>query len=178
MIDWYGRKIEGEELTLLVPVRPARHAYRIGDRERAPRPMPELFADYRAARLRVAVRDAAGVREWLRGCRYVRDPERFGVRDLWLHPEDFEKSRRGDCEDHALWAWVQLARLGLLARFTVGRARGGHAWVTLYGDDGILIFETTQKDPRYVPKPWDGNPDYLPSWSVDGACDVYWHDAQ
>jgi hypothetical protein len=50
----------------------------------------------------------ADVRNFLVGCTYVSDTELFGKRDYWQPPEDFEKRRKGDCEDFALWTWRQL----------------------------------------------------------------------
>lgn len=178
MIDWYGTGIARNELESLVGFRPGRHAYKRKGVQRGQKPLVEIFQDYLRAKLTVRPGDPARLRAWLRGCRYVRDIVRHKAMDLWLHPEDFEQLREGDCEDHALWAWVQLLRMGVLARFTVGRRTSGHAWVTLYGSEGILIFETTRKEPGYVPAPWDGNPEYLPRWSVDGAGDFFWHDPQ
>src|SRR5438552_10785800 len=73
------------------------------------------------------------VRRFLSNCRYTSDMEQFGQPDYWMLPEDFEQSRKGACEDFALWTWRQLLQLGFEARFVVGRAGrfgGGHAWVT------------------------------------------------
>jgi predicted transglutaminase-like cysteine proteinase len=33
------------------------------------------------------------------------------------HPGAFERRRRGDCEDFALWAWRKLAEVGVDAEF-------------------------------------------------------------
>lgn len=79
------------------------------------------------------------VRQFLRTCRYVSDFRQFGVADYWMNPEDFERVRKGDCEDFALWTWRQLLSMGLQARFVIGRAgygRSFHAWVT-YAEDGV-----------------------------------------
>src|SRR5690348_3236184 len=46
-------------------------------------------------------------------CEYVRDP--VHERDFWQHPKTFEQLRKGDCEDHALWAWRKLTELGISA---------------------------------------------------------------
>lgn len=84
------------------------------------------------------------VRAFLRGCRYVSDPEQFGVPDHWMRPDQFEKSRRGDCEDFALWAWWQLLRMGYDARFVLGRVGYGrrfHAWVSFVEDGSHQLLE-------------------------------------
>lgn len=176
MIDWYGQRIDEKELERRSGNRPERNAYRMPGVARTHLPLPKLFQSYLGSKLKVTVADFAQVFAWLRDCRYVRDPDRYGRTDLWLHPEDFEKLREGDCEDHALWAWVQLVRQGRSARFTVGRRNGGHAWVTLLEEDGLRIFETTQKDPGYRPRPWEGHPDYRPAWSIDSSGEFFWHD--
>jgi len=71
--------------------------------------------------LNVVCRDMNEIRAFLSTCRYVSDPEQFGVRDHWMSPEEFELARKGDCEDFALWTWRQLLALAtalasLLAR--------------------------------------------------------------
>jgi hypothetical protein len=38
-----------------------------------------------------------------------------------MPPEDFEKSRKGDCDDFAMYAWRQLLKMGYNARFVGGR---------------------------------------------------------
>jgi len=61
----------------------------------------------------VSVKDMAAICEWLADCEYVRDP--VHERDFWQHPKTFEQLRKGDCEDHALWAWRKLTELGISA---------------------------------------------------------------
>ncbi len=83
--------------------------------------------------LKVVCRNMDEIHAFLCTCRYVSDQEQFGVRDHWMAPEEFEKVRRGDCDDFALWTWRQLIGLGYAARFVVGSAGrygSGHAWVT------------------------------------------------
>ena len=53
--------------------------------------------------LNVVCRDIDEIRGFLSTCRYVSDQEQFGVKDHWMAPEEFEKTRRGDCDDFALW---------------------------------------------------------------------------
>jgi len=93
--------------------------------------------------VKVVCRDIDGIRAFLSTCRHVSDQEQFGMRDHWMAPEDFEQTRRGDCDDFALWTWRQLLGLGYNARFVVGSAGRygtGHAWVTFaVGDKTFLV---------------------------------------
>ena len=94
--------------------------------------------------LQTVCHDLDEIRGFLSTCRYVSDHEQFGVQDHWAAPEHFEKTRRGDCDDFALWAWRQLVDLGYDAHFVVGRAgryRGGHAWVTFRLHDKTFLLE-------------------------------------
>jgi hypothetical protein len=133
--------------------------------------------------------DLTELRRFLAGCKYVSDQEQFGKRDYWQPPEEFEESKKGDCDDFALWAWRQLLHLNYAARFVVGR-RGrygaGHAWVTFQKDGRTYLLEPLSwpfglKLPRlsalrYKPKfsvAWDGknlsyfeHQDKAISWSM------------
>ena len=116
--------------------------------------------------------DFGDIRRFLSGCKYVFDQEQFGQPDYWQPPEQFEDSKKGDCEDFALWAWRQLLHLNYSARFTFGRAGRygeGHAWVTFQKDGKTYLLEPLSsavgpKLPRlsivrYKPKfsmSWDG----------------------
>jgi transglutaminase-like cysteine proteinase BTLCP len=94
--------------------------------------------------LKVVCKDIDEIRAFLSTCRYVSDHEQFGVRDHWAPPEKFEQTRRGDCDDFALWTWRQLLDLGYSARFVVGRAGRygeGHAWVTFSVAEKTFIVE-------------------------------------
>lgn len=93
---------------------------------------------YLSQPLSVQCRTIADLRRFLLTCNYVSDEELFGKPDYWQPPEDFEKRRKGDCEDFALWAWRQLLNMGYDARFvggSAGRYGSGHAWVE-YRQDG------------------------------------------
>jgi hypothetical protein len=82
---------------------------------------------------------------FLAGCTYVSDEEQFGERDYWQPPEQFEESKKGDCEDFALWAWRQLLHMEYPARFAVGSASrygDGHAWVTFQKDGKTYLLES------------------------------------
>ena len=60
------------------------------------------------------------VREFLVTCEYVSDKELFGKEEYWQPPEEFEKRKKGDCEDFALWTWRQLLNMGYDSRFVGG----------------------------------------------------------
>ena len=88
--------------------------------------------------------DLVELREFLRGCKYVSDVEQFGEKDYWQPPDEFEKTKAGDCEDFALWAWRQLLHMNYPARFVVGSASRygeGHAWVSFAKDGKIYLLE-------------------------------------
>jgi hypothetical protein len=82
--------------------------------------------------LSVKCRTMADVRRFLMECKYVSDKELFDKDDYWQPPEEFEKRKKGDCEDFALWTWRQLLSMGYEARFiggSCGRYGDGHAWI-------------------------------------------------
>jgi Bacterial transglutaminase-like cysteine proteinase BTLCP len=84
------------------------------------------------------------VRKFLCPCRGVSDKEQFGKDEYWQPPEDFEKTRKGDCDDFALWTWRQLLSMGYPARFVVGRHGRygiGHALVTFEKDSKQYLVE-------------------------------------
>ncbi len=94
--------------------------------------------------LTIQCRTIADVRNFLLGCKYVSDEELFGKRDYWQPPDEFEKSRKGDCEDFALWTWRQLLSMGYEARFvggSAGRYGAGHAWVEYFEDGKCFLLE-------------------------------------
>ncbi len=74
------------------------------------------------------------LRKFLMTCSYKSDKEQFDKDDYWMPPNDFEKSRLGDCDDFALYTWRQFIEMGYKSRYTIGlggRYEIGHAWVTL-----------------------------------------------
>ncbi len=82
--------------------------------------------------------------KFLSGCIPVSDKEQFGKDDYWQPPEDFEKTKKGDCDDFALWTWRQFLALGYDARFVAGRqGRYGyrHAWVEFFKDGKCFLVE-------------------------------------
>jgi hypothetical protein len=94
--------------------------------------------------LSVQCKSIKDIRSFLAGCAYVTDKELFGKEDYWQPPDQFEKSRRGDCEDFALWTWRQLLNLGYDARFVggiCGRYGRGHAWVEYFENGKCYLVE-------------------------------------
>ena len=122
--------------------------------------------------LSVQCKTIGDLRSFLAECRYVSDKELFGRRDYWQPPEDFEKRKKGDCEDFALWTWRQLFNMGYDARFiggSAGRYGDGHAWVEYFQDGKWFLLEplfcrfgytmprlsTLRYEPR-ISVSWDG----------------------
>ncbi len=122
--------------------------------------------------LTVKCQNISDVRRFLMGCEGASDEELFGKRDYWQPPEDFERLKKGDCDDFALWTWRQLLSMGYDARFVAGKAGRygtGHAWVTYFENGKCFLVEPTLRNvgevmPRlstlkYKPKlsvAWDG----------------------
>lgn len=117
-----------------------------------PRPSDRFLSYLADGDLAVKCGSLDEVQVFLRGCRYVSDPEQFGVREYWLHPRFFERLRRGDCEDFALWTWRQLLAMGFDARLVLGRCgrgdRANHAWVTFSDLQAHYLFEPTSRRRR------------------------------
>ncbi len=130
------------------------------------------FSWYFTGQSGVSVRSVQEVCDWLRGCQYVSDRTLFNHDDHWQHPTQFEKVRRGDCEDHALWAWWKLAALGYRTEFVVGTYRDhnqidvSHAWVVTETLEQTFLIETTEKGAAML-LPLDGNGHYFPKYGVD-----------
>jgi hypothetical protein len=122
--------------------------------------------------LTVTCKTMVDLRRFLIGCQYVSDKELFNKNDYWQPPEEFEKRKKGDCEDFAFWTWRQLLGMGYDARFVCGRCGrygDGHAWVEYSQNDKWFLLEPLYcriggKMPqlstlRYVPSlsvSWDG----------------------
>ena len=116
------------------------------------------FAWYLAGESTVRVQSGSDVRDWLLGCEYVRDEHQFAEGDVWQHPCDFERGRRGDCEDYALWAWRKFLELGYEAELVVGRcagveADGRHAWVVVRLGTERYLVEATARGPDGMIRP-------------------------
>lgn len=138
------------------------------------------FSWYFEGESRVPVKSIEEVQHWLLGCKYVRDPDIFEVRDYWQHPLTFEYLRMGDCEDFSLWAWRKLVRLGYEAEFVAGRCvqsafkSVGHTWLVLRGLPEPLLFDPTLCDACSMLAPLsDVRQAYLPEVSVDDNLQRY-----
>lgn len=142
---------------------------------------PPDFAAFLRKPSTVAVNSVGELCDWLRGCAYDRDEVLFGVTDRWQSPADFERLRRGDCEDHALWAWRKLHELGFATELVVGRwlaagvARDYHAWVVFTDRDGRrMLLEAVTKGSDRMPRPLDEVArEYLPFHAIDGDLQTF-----
>ena len=151
------------------------------------------FAWYFEGTSTVNVQSIDEITQWLAGCSYVRDLELFHERDFWQHPTTFEQLRRGDCEDHALWAWRKLIELGVKADFFIGQWQrdpetlGHHAWVVYERDSTLYLLEPVMKDASgQVRRLEEVRSEYRPHFSVDQSYRVrareglllYWRDQE
>ena len=112
------------------------------------------FTHYLEGESHIKAESIDDICDWLRQCKYVRDEELFNQRDVWQHPGEFEALKKGDCEDHALWAWRKLIELDIPTEFVVGRIHwgnddgvqsGAHAWLVFWQDGRSYLLETTHK---------------------------------
>jgi len=127
---------------------------------------------YVSQSLKVKCKTLRDLQQFLAGCEYVSDKDLFDKDDYWQPPEEFERRRKGDCEDFALWTWRQMLQMGYDARFiggSCGRYGEGHAWVEYFQDGKCFLVEPLfrkigDRMPRlntlrYAPKlsvSWDG----------------------
>ena len=139
------------------------------------------FAKYFEGKSGVRVASVDDIVAWLQTCEYVSDLELFHERDFWQHPRVFERLRRGDCEDFALWAWRKLAELGIDAELCVGRVicedRPGvdrqHAWVVYRVNETAFLFEPAARTPSRMIRPLvDAMGDYVPHFAVNQRFDT------
>jgi hypothetical protein len=134
------------------------------------------FAEYLQGDSYVRVGSIDDIVAWLQTCEYVTDLELFHKRDFWQHPGIFEKLRRGDCEDFALWAWRKLAEVGIDAEFYVGRVicddrpeiDRQHAWVVYRVDGTAFLFEPAARTRSNMIRPLvDAMGEYVPHFAVN-----------
>lgn len=114
---------------------------------------------------------------WINNAKYISDERLYGESDKWQIPSEFEKLKSGDCEDFALWTWVQLLRMNINARFVLGGLFSNeldHAWVCIYGRNGVKIFECTPSEFN-VPIDDRNAPEYMPILSIDKSLTWYSH---
>lgn len=113
--------------------------------------------------------DLSDLRRFVAGCTYVSDQKMFGQRDYWQPPEQFEQTKKGDCEDFALWSWRQLLQMNYPSRLvigTAGRYGEGHAWVTFEKDGKTFLLEALSW-PLGLAMPRLSTLRYHPRFSVD-----------
>jgi Bacterial transglutaminase-like cysteine proteinase BTLCP len=154
--------------------------------ERMPMPVPagafgpgsqQPFAEYFEGASSVRVQSIDDIVAWLQTCEYVTDLEQFQERDVWQHPGAFERLRRGDCEDFALWAWRKLAEIDVDAELVVGRVicdDRQHAWVVFRIDGAAFLFEPAARTPSRMIRPLlDAMDDYVPHFAVNHRFDTH-----
>lgn len=134
------------------------------------RPFPWYFEGESS----VAVASVDEICDWLLECQYTHDEVLFNEPDFWQHPRTFEHLRKGDCEDHALWAWRKLVELGYEAelisgnRQPLGDTPGGHVWVRFTKDGQEFIFETVGRNRDRMIRPLaDAKAEYTPHAGID-----------
>jgi hypothetical protein len=136
------------------------------------------FAWYFEGDSAVTVTALDDIQDWLLGCEYVHDRELFHEPDFWQHPRTFEQFRKGDCEDHALWAWRKLLELGYDADLVAGRCLPwdpavpekdrGHVWVIFRRDGETFLFEAASKAKDHMVRLLAAAaPGYRPEFGVD-----------
>ena len=139
--------------------------------------MQRFLRDVMHTSLQRTVADLPSLDRLINTGTYVSDYRQYGYPEVWIPPASFEMTLTGDCEDFALWAWVNLCRLGYPARFVVGGwydEQPNHAWVTIHRGGSIEVLECT---------PQGYNPligarqavEYRPWWSVDRQLFCYRH---
>ena len=133
------------------------------------------FSWYFEGQSHVAISSIDDICHWLRECEYIHDRVLFLKEDFWQHPITFEQLRKGDCEDHALWAWRKLKELGIPAEFIVGHANpaGYHAWVVFELRGQQYLLETTQKSGLMIYPLQRTKRFYKPEVGVDHGLRVY-----
>jgi hypothetical protein len=137
------------------------------------------FGWYFEGKSSVSVTSIGEIQDWLVGCEYAEDMELFQEGDFWQHPRTFERLRRGDCEDHALWAWRKLVELGYDAELVSGQQlsesggvtiASGHVWVVFKQGEETFVFETAAKSKDRMLKPLQNvRNEYRPEAGVDAA---------
>lgn len=136
------------------------------------------FAWYFEGESLVNIQTLDELRDWLLDCEYVQDPDLFNEADFWQHPRTFERLRRGDCEDHALWAWRKLVELGYDADLVSGRflpwhpgvagSERGHVWVIFRREGQTYLLEAISKNHERVIRLLDEvRGEYRPEYGVD-----------
>jgi hypothetical protein len=84
-----------------------RKVFRPFDRHRGLRPTFPL-GRYVSQPLATHCHSIEEIRQFLTKCTPVSDRELFDKEDYWQPPEDFERRKKGDCEDFSFWTWASL----------------------------------------------------------------------
>lgn len=137
--------------------------------------MQKFFRDMLKAELRNPLPDLASVDRTLNAGTYLPDREQFEHVDVWVSPARFEFTLTGDCEDFALWAWVNLCRQGHKARFVLGglfHEELNHAWVTIHRGQAIDVLECTPQGYNPPIRAQRAH-EYRPMYSVDR--NLFWY---
>lgn len=127
----------------------------------------------------VPVNSIGAMCHWLQGCAYVTDLDQFRAVDYWQHPIEFEQTRTGDCEDHALWAWRKLIELGYPAELMVGTSyrhnlQGEyHAWVVFTRKNRRYLLEAAHKQAALIAPLPEVQHLYDPDFGVDQQLQTY-----
>ncbi|HEU4996892.1 MAG TPA: hypothetical protein VFT29_18875 [Gemmatimonadaceae bacterium] len=118
--------------------------------------------------------------DWLLDCEYVSDPDLFHEPDFWQHPRTFERLKKGDCEDHALWAWRKLVELGFQAELMSGSWTqapgefGGHVWVRFRQENRDFVLEAVANSRERMVRPLEEvREEYEPHVGVDNEFNSY-----
>lgn len=164
-----GRESAWERVPIRVPAR----AFGPGSHQ--------SFAEYFEGESSVCVGSIDDIVAWLQTCEYASDLELFHERDVWQHPATFERLKRGDCEDFALWAWRKLAEIGVEAEFCVGRVicdnrpeiGRQHAWVVYRVNETAFLFEPAAQNRSRMIRPLaDAMHEYVPHFAVNHRFDT------
>jgi hypothetical protein len=154
---------------------------------------PDYYYSYRGRQSKVSADSLDEICDWLMACEYRLQPEHLCRRGGWPPADDFENNRRGDCKDHALWAWRKLNEIGVPAELLVGQCRShdedfqefnpwtfsgdffqGHAWVQFQQGGVSYLLDSTQKVRDAMIRPLvELRAYYLPWFGVGPACQRY-----
>ena len=141
---------------------------------------PDSMIPYLQGASSVSVQSVEEIKMWIADCLYSRDIELFGELDYWQHPVEFEKLRKGDCEDFSLWVWRKLIRLGYQAEFVAGWVSNTqnelqpHTWVHYQEEETSYLFDPVLICPSQMIRPLAVRTEaYLPEFSMDEELKSY-----
>lgn len=85
---------------------------------------------------------------------YISDYDFIGKADYWQHPEEFERNRKGDCEDYAIAKYNALLRMGVdpdtlrlayVILFKNGKKEAHMVLLLQHGDDDFWVLDNAVK---------------------------------